>query len=68
MFTNEIVENKPGLHFASHPYLAYRRTFNFCEKHSKKYPMTTDHYDIVIIGGGPVGMALTLTLRDAGIF
>ncbi len=29
--------------------------------------MTTDHYDIVIIGGGPVGMALALALNDTGI-
>jgi len=29
--------------------------------------MTTDHYDIVIIGGGPVGMALALALRDTGV-
>ena len=29
--------------------------------------MTTDHYDIVIIGGGPVGMALALVLRDTGV-
>ncbi|MDP3282778.1 MAG: FAD-dependent monooxygenase, partial [Nitrosomonas sp.] len=29
--------------------------------------MTTDHYDIVIIGGGPVGMALALALRDIGV-
>jgi 2-octaprenyl-6-methoxyphenol hydroxylase len=31
-------------------------------------PMTTDHqfdYDIIIIGGGPVGMALALALRDS---
>lgn len=28
---------------------------------------TTGHYDIVIIGGGPVGMALALVLRDTGI-
>lgn len=29
--------------------------------------MPTDHYDIVIIGGGPVGMALALALNDTGI-
>ncbi len=29
--------------------------------------MAAHHYDIVIIGGGPVGMALTLALRDTGI-
>ncbi|UJP05517.1 MAG: FAD-dependent monooxygenase [Nitrosomonas sp.] len=29
--------------------------------------MTTDHYDIAIIGGGPVGMALALALRDTGV-
>ena len=29
--------------------------------------MTADHYDIVIIGGGPVGMALALVLHDTGI-
>lgn len=29
--------------------------------------MTTNHYDIAIIGGGPVGMALALVLRDAGV-
>ena len=29
--------------------------------------MITDHYDIVIIGGGPVGMALALALQDTGI-
>ncbi len=29
--------------------------------------MTTDHYDIVIIGGGPVGMALALALRETGV-
>jgi 2-octaprenyl-6-methoxyphenol hydroxylase len=29
--------------------------------------MTTDQYDIVIIGGGPVGMALALVLRETGI-
>ena len=29
--------------------------------------MPIDHYDIVIIGGGPVGMALALALNDTGI-
>lgn len=29
--------------------------------------MIIDHYDIVIIGGGPVGMALALALHDTGI-
>ncbi|MBP6058459.1 MAG: FAD-dependent monooxygenase [Nitrosomonas sp.] len=29
--------------------------------------MAIDHYDIVIVGGGPVGMALTLALQDTGI-
>ncbi|MBA3755063.1 MAG: FAD-dependent monooxygenase [Nitrosomonas sp.] len=29
--------------------------------------MAIDHYDIVIIGGGPVGMALALALQDTGI-
>lgn len=29
--------------------------------------MTTKHYDIVIIGGGPVGMAVTLALRESGL-
>ncbi len=29
--------------------------------------MTTDYYDITIIGGGPVGMALALILRNSGI-
>ncbi len=29
--------------------------------------MTTVNYDITIIGGGPVGMALALVLRDSGI-
>lgn len=29
--------------------------------------MANDHYDIVIVGGGPVGMALALTLQDTGI-
>jgi 2-octaprenyl-6-methoxyphenol hydroxylase len=29
--------------------------------------MIADHYDIVIIGGGPVGMALALALQDTGI-
>ena len=28
---------------------------------------TASHYDIAIIGGGPVGMALALALRDTGI-
>ncbi|SEF69142.1 UbiH/UbiF/VisC/COQ6 family ubiquinone biosynthesis hydroxylase [Nitrosomonas ureae] len=29
--------------------------------------MIIDHYDIVIVGGGPVGMALALGLHDSGI-
>ncbi len=29
--------------------------------------MATDQYDIIIIGGGPVGMALALALHDTGI-
>ncbi len=29
--------------------------------------MTVNQYDVIIIGGGPVGMALTLALRDSGI-
>jgi 2-octaprenyl-6-methoxyphenol hydroxylase len=29
--------------------------------------MVTDQYDIIIIGGGPVGMALMLALHDTGI-
>ena len=29
--------------------------------------MIIDHYDIVIVGGGPVGMALALSLRDSGV-
>lgn len=29
--------------------------------------MTVDQYDVIIIGGGPVGMALTLALRGSGI-
>lgn len=29
--------------------------------------MTTKHYDIVIIGGGPVGMAVTLALQESGL-
>lgn len=29
--------------------------------------MIIDHYDIVIVGGGPVGMALALGLRDSGV-
>jgi 2-octaprenyl-6-methoxyphenol hydroxylase len=26
-----------------------------------------DHYDLIIIGGGPVGMALSLALRESGM-
>jgi len=29
--------------------------------------MTRDHYDLIIIGGGPVGMALALALRGSGV-
>lgn len=29
--------------------------------------MTSDYYDVVIIGGGPVGMALSLALQGSGI-
>ena len=29
--------------------------------------MTRDHYDFIIIGGGPVGMALALALRGSGV-
>jgi len=29
--------------------------------------MTANHYDLIIIGGGPVGMALALALHDSGI-
>ncbi|MEK7769301.1 MAG: FAD-dependent monooxygenase [Pseudomonadota bacterium] len=34
---------------------------------SLKYTMTRDHYDLIIIGGGPVGMALALALRGSGV-
>ncbi len=36
-------------------------------KNLKENHMTADQYDIIIIGGGPVGMALALALRDTGI-
>ncbi len=29
--------------------------------------MVRDHYDLIIIGGGPVGMALSLALRESGM-
>ena len=31
------------------------------------HTITRDHYDLIIIGGGPVGMALALALRDSGV-
>ena len=34
---------------------------------SLKHTMTRDHYDLIIIGGGPVGMALALALRGSGV-
>lgn len=33
----------------------------------KNDTMTTKHYDIAIIGGGPVGMAVTLALQESGL-
>ena len=29
--------------------------------------MVREHYDLIIIGGGPVGMALSLALRESGM-
>lgn len=29
--------------------------------------MSSNHYDLIIIGGGPVGMALALALRNSGV-
>lgn len=29
--------------------------------------MTSDHYDLIIVGGGPIGMSLSIALRNSGL-
>ena len=29
--------------------------------------MSSDHYDLIIIGGGPIGMSLSIALRHSGL-
>ncbi len=36
-------------------------------KKTSSETMTSNHYDLIIIGGGPVGMSLSLALRNSGL-